>query len=141
MAIKILEGSLPWAPALRASMSRLMYAFESSVRTRSGGDVTLFVDDALVTRDNDTNSFFFTMGKVPDLFEWDDEQDRSLETEIAITLYLNHTIDSEVDLYHPGEKEPFATFPLKMDTFADDLANAVPGLFPDVSDVLNQRPS
>lgn len=141
MAIKILEGSLPWAPALRASMSRLMYAFEASVRTRSSGEITLFVDDALVTRDNDTNAFFFTMGKVPDLFEWDDERDRSLETEITITLYLNHTIDSKVDLYHPAEKEPFATFPLKMDTFADDLANAIPGLFPDVSDVQNQRPS
>ena len=46
MAIKILEGSLPWAPALRASMSRLMYAFEASVRSRSGGDVTLFVDQS-----------------------------------------------------------------------------------------------
>ena len=69
MAIRILEGSLPWAPELRASMSRLMYAFETSVRMRSGGEVSLFLDDALVTRDGDTNTFFFTMGKTPDLFE------------------------------------------------------------------------
>ena len=141
MAIKVLEKSLPWAPALRTSMSRLMYAFEASVRSRSGGKVTLFVDDALVTRDDDTNALLFTMGKVPDLFEWDDERDRRFDVDITVTLFLNHMVDSKVDLYHLGEKEPFATFPLKMDSFADDLAVVVPEIFPNVTNAQNQKSS
>lgn len=141
MAIRILEGSLPWTPELRASMSRLMYAFETSVRMRSGGEVSLFLDDALVTRDGDTNTFFFTMGKTPDLFEWKDERDSSLNTQVVITLYMNHMVDSVVDLMRFGETEPFASFLLHMDTFGDDLANAVPGLFPNATDFHNQKPS
>jgi hypothetical protein len=141
MAIRILEGSLPWAPELRASMSRLMYAFESAVRTRSGGEVSLFVDDAVITRDHDKDTILFSMGKTPDLFEWVDERDESLNTQVAITLYMYHTVDSVVDLFRSGEDEPFTSFPLRMDTFGDDLANAVPGLFPNNPEMLNQRPS
>ena len=81
------------------------------------------------------------MGKTPDLFEWEDERDESLNTQVAITLYMYHTIDSVVDLFRSGENEPFTSFPLRMDTFGDDLANAVPGLFPDNPDMQNQRPS
>ena len=141
MSIKIMENSLPWVPELRASMSRLMFAFESSVRMRSGGEVSLFLNDALVTRDQETNTFFFTMDKTPDLFEWVDEKDSSLNAEVAIMLYMNHMVDSAVDLIHPGETEPFATFPLHMDTLAKDLSKAIPGLFPDISEEQKQRSS
>ena len=141
MAIRLLNGSLPLPPGLRASMSRLMYAFETAVRMRSGGEVSLFVDDAVITRDHDKDTILFTMGKTPDLFEWVDERDESLNTQVAITLYMYHTVDSAVDLFRSGEDEPFTSFPLRMDTFGDDLANAVPGLFPNNPEMLNQRPS
>lgn len=141
MAIRILEGSQPWVPALRASISWLLYAFETSVRMRSNGTVTLLLDDTDVMNDDEGNTFFLTMGFVQDPFGWEDERDGSLDTEVMITLYRWHTIDSKVDLYHPDTKEPFTTFPLKMDTFGDDLANAVPGLFPDAPDFHNQKPS
>lgn len=141
MAIRLLEGSLPLSPELRTSMSRLMYAFETAVRMRSGGEVSLFVDDAVITRDHDKDTILFTMGKTPDLFEWVDERDESLNTQVAITLYMYHTIDSVVDLFRSGEEGPFTSFPLRMDTFGDDLANAVPELFPENPEMQNQRPS
>lgn len=141
MAIRLLEGSLPLSPELRTSMSRLMYAFETAVRMRSGGEVSLFVDDAVITRDHDKDTILFTMGKTPDLFEWVDERDESLNTQVAITLYMYHTIDSVVDLFRSGEEGSFTSFPLRMDTFGDDLANAVPELFPENPEMQNQRPS
>ena len=62
MAIRILEGSLPWVPALRASISRLLYAFETSVRMRSNGTVTLLLDDTDVMNNDEGNTFFLQWG-------------------------------------------------------------------------------
>ena len=131
MAIRIIEGSQPWVPAVRESMSRLLYTFETSVRTRSNGDVTLLLDDAMVSSDDEANTIIVFAGKSSDLFGWEDERDESLDMNVMVTLYRWHTIDSSVDLFRLGEDEPFATFPLKMDSFADDLAKAAPGLFPE----------
>ena len=143
MAITVLEGSRPWEPEVRRSMSRLLYAFEMSVRMRSNGEVTLLLDDTMITSDDEANVLFLKMGAVPDPFGWADERDGSLDTEVMITIYRWHTVDSKVDLYHPGEDEPFASFLLHMDTLGDDFANAVPGLFPAKSavSVETARPS
>ena len=138
MSITVLKDSLPWPPELRASMSRLLYAFETSVRMRSKGGVTLLLENAMVSRDEEMHSIILSMGVAPDMFAWEDEVDESLRTDVVITLYLRHMVDSTVDLLHPGTEEPFATFPLKMDTFGDDLADAVPGLFPDPTE--NPKP-
>ena len=96
---------------------------------RSNGEVTL-LENAMVLRDENKHSIFLKMGFVPDPLAWEDEPDRKLYTNVAITLYLWHMVDSVVALHHPSDKEPFATFPLMMDTFGDDLANAIPELFP-----------
>lgn len=96
---------------------------------RSNGEVTL-LENAMVSRDENTHSIFLKMGFIPDPLAWEDELNRSLYTNVTITLYLWHMVDSVVNLYHPGNKEPFATFPLKKDSFSDDLVNVLPELFP-----------
>lgn len=143
MAITVLEGSRPWEPELRRSMSRLLYALEMSVHMRSNGEVTLLLDDTMITSDDEADVLFLKMGPVPDPFGWKDERDGFLDSEVMITIYRWHTVDSKVDLYHSGEKEPFTSFLLHMDTLGDDFANAVPGLFPAKSAVSGDatRPS
>lgn len=129
MAIEILKGSRPYLPDLRRSMSRLLYAFEMSVQTRSDGNVTLLLDDALITSDDEAETLFLKMGRVPDPFGWKDERDGSLDTDVTITIYRWHTVDSKVELYRPAAKEPFVIFLLHMDSLGDDFAKAIPELF------------
>jgi len=130
MAIRIMDGSKPWAPEVREGMSQLLYTFEDCVRMESDGEATFLLDDSMVSNDDEADTIFFIMGKSSDPFGWEDERDKSFDTNVMITICRWHTVDSSVDLFRPDEDEPFATFPLRMDTFAGDLARAVPGLFP-----------
>ena len=71
------------------------------------------------------------LGKIEDPFEWADERDDSLDTDVVIKIFQNHPEDSTLSFFTPGEEEPFHVVPLQMESLGDDFAYAVPELFPE----------
>ena len=118
-------------PDVRTRISQLVRTCESIVHKQSGGETTLLLCHPLIVCHEDLIGITFSMGKIEDPFEWADERDDSLDTDVVIKIFQKHPADSTVSFYYPGAKEPFHIAPLQMESLGDALAIAVPELFPE----------
>ena len=116
---------------VRCSISRLVHSFEEVVRERSQGNASVLFYDPLIVGDEEIIGITLTLGKSNGPFEWYDERDCSFDTEVIIKIFQKHPADSTLSFYTPGAEEPFHVVPLQMESLGDDLAFAVPELFPE----------
>ena len=123
------ENSVLLTPDVRSRISQLVRTCESIVRQQSGGETTLLLDDPFIGCHEDLIGIKFSMGKIKDPFEWADERDDSLDTDVVIKIFQNHPEDSTLSFFTPGAEEPFNVISFQMEGLGEDFAFVVPELF------------